>query len=104
MIDICKVCGLKKDLCVCEAIAREEQKIKISVEKIKFGKMITIVEGMNAKDIDLKAVTKNLKSKLACGGTLKNNIVELQGNHAERVKIELIKLGFNKDAISIEER
>ncbi|MBS3108611.1 translation initiation factor [Candidatus Woesearchaeota archaeon] len=102
MIDICKICGLKKDLCVCEEIAKEEQKIRIKVEKIKFGKMMTIVQGINAKDIDLKEITKGLKSKLACGGTLKDNVVELQGSHAERVKAELIKLGFNKESISIE--
>ena len=104
MIDICPTCGLNKDLCVCEAIAREGQRIKVKIEKRKFGKMSTLVEGIDSKDVDLKDITKNLKSKLACGGTLKNNIIELQGNHAEKVREELIRLGFKKETISIEKK
>ncbi len=104
MIDICPICGLNKDLCVCEAIAREEQRIKIKLEKRKFGKMSTLIEGIDGKEVDLKELTKSLKSKLACGGTLKNNIIELQGNHAEVVKSELIRLGFKKETISIDKR
>ena len=104
MIDICPICGLNKDLCVCEAIAREEQRIKIKLEKRKFGKMSTFVEGINGKEVDLKELTKSLKSKLACGGTLKNDIIGLQGNHAEAVKMELVRLGFKKETISIEKK
>ena len=104
MIDICPVCGLNKDLCVCEDIAKEDQRIKVKIEKRKFGKISTLVEGISSKDIDIKEITRNLKSKLACGGTLKNNVIELQGNHAEKVREELIKLGFKKETISIEGR
>lgn len=104
MIDICPTCGLNKDLCVCEAIAREGQRIKVKIEKRKFGKMSTLVEGIDSKDIDMKEITKKLKSKLACGGTLKNNIIELQGNHAEKVIAELVRLGFKKETIEIEKK
>ena len=104
MIDICPTCGLNKDLCVCEAIAREGQRIKVKIEKRKFGKMSTLVEGIDSKDVDIKEITKKLKSKLACGGTLKNNTIELQGNHAEKVIVELVKLGFKKETIEIEKK
>ena len=54
---------------------------------------------MNSKEIDIKDIAKKLKSKFACGGTVKDNIIELQGSHAAKVKQELIKLGFSPDSI-----
>ena len=38
MTDICPKCGLPRDLCVCESIAKETQKIEVTTEKKKFGK------------------------------------------------------------------
>ena len=99
MSDICPKCGLAKELCVCETIAKEEQQITIKVDKRRFGKLTTIIDGF--EDIDLKDLAKKLKSKLACGGTVKGKSIELQGNHAEKVKQELIKLGFNQNTINM---
>ena len=93
MSEVCHKCGLPKDLCVCETIAKEEQQIKVRVVKRRFGKLMTLVEGFDS-DIKLKEITKSLKSKLACGGTLKNKVIELQGDHREKVKQELEKIGF----------
>jgi len=86
---------------VCETIAKEDQRIVVKTEKRKFGKLITIVVGINAKDIDIKDVAKKLKSKFACGGTVKGDVIELQGQHKERVKQELIKLGFASGTIEV---
>jgi len=99
MNEICDKCGLPKQLCVCETIAKEDQEIIVKTEKKKFGKLSTIVEGIDPKEIDLKDVSKKLKSRFACGGTVKNGIIELQGDHIEGVKKELIRLGFKKDTI-----
>ena len=96
---VCPTCGLPRELCVCENIAREGQQITIKLEKRRFGKMSTIVEGMDEKTINLKDVASKLKSTLACGGTAKEGKIELQGRHLERVKEELIKIGFKKEAI-----
>lgn len=63
--------------------------------------MMTVVEGLS-KDVDVKDVAKRLKSKLACGGTAKNGIIELQGTHVVKVKEELIKQGFNAELITVE--
>ncbi|HLD11067.1 MAG TPA: translation initiation factor [Candidatus Nanoarchaeia archaeon] len=103
MSEICPKCGLPQDICVCESIAKEDQQIIISRVKRKFGKIATIIGGIKSKNINLKEVAKSLKGKLACGGTVKENSIELQGNHAEKVKEELIKLGFNSDSIIIKE-
>ncbi len=101
MSGVCPKCGLVQELCVCEMIAREDQRIKIVVVKRKFGKLITTVAGMNAKDVDIKDVAKRLKSKLACGGTVKDGVIELQGNHAARVREELVKMGFETSSIEV---
>jgi translation initiation factor 1 len=98
---ICNTCGLPKELCVCESIAKESQEIKVYTIKKKFGKKNTVVEGIDTKQIDLKDVAKKLKNVLACGGTAKEGKVELQGDHKQKVKEELIKLGFPQETIQI---
>lgn len=101
MSDICPTCGLPKDtLCVCENIAKEEEKIKVYTDRKRYGKKVTIIEGIS-KDIDSKKILKELKTKLACGGTAKENVIELQGDHKNRVKPILIKLGFPEDKIDV---
>ena len=92
---------MPKELCVCEEIAREQQRINVYSIKRKFGKIVTIVEGIDEKQLDLKALTKNLKSKLACGGTSKEGRIELQGNHKARVKEVLVEMGFSPDMIDM---
>ena len=104
MTETCLVCGLPNDLCVCESIAKEDQKIEVKLEKRKFGKPATVVTGLDSKTIDIKDLTKKLKNKLACGGTAKNDLVELQGNHTHRVKQELINLGYSEDSIVVKEK
>ena len=51
-------------------------------------------DGVNIKDI-----AKRLKEKRACGGTVKNNIIELQGNHKGHIKPILVSIGFNEEQI-----
>lgn len=98
---MCKVCGLPKELCVCQEIAREQQRISVYSIKRKYGKMVTIVEGIDEKQLNIKELTKNLKSKLACGGTSKGGRIELQGNHRARVREVLVGMGFSPEMIDM---
>jgi translation initiation factor 1 len=100
-MNICNTCGLPKELCVCESIAKESQQIIIKTVKKKFGKKNTVVEGIDTKQIDIKDLTKKLKNMLACGGTSKDNKVELQGDHRFKVRDEMIKLGFPPETIEV---
>jgi len=97
MSGICDICGLPKEICVCEDIAREQQRITIAVDKRRYGKMMTIVDGINPHDLDIDALVSNLKSICACGGTIKDGKIELQGDHRTRVKEALEKMGFVVD-------
>mgnify|MGYP001566843569 FL=1 len=62
---------------------------------------MTIIKGIDTSKIDIRDVMKKLKSKLACGGTYKNNEIELQGDHRQRVKEILVKEGFPKGIIEV---
>ncbi|HLC39769.1 MAG TPA: stress response translation initiation inhibitor YciH [archaeon] len=94
----CSTCGLLEDLCVCAALGREGQKIKIWVEKRKFDKPMTIVEGIKE---NAKEVASQLKSKLATGGTYKHGHIELLGDHRNRIVKILVKLGYSEEQIEI---
>lgn len=91
--------GLPTESDVFEEIAKSEQRIAITTERRRYGKYITLVSGFD-KHLDIKAIAKSLKEKLACGGTIKDSVIELQGNHQKQVKPVLVKLGFPEGAIS----
>jgi len=100
MNGVCPKCGLQKELCVCETLAKEKEKISVSAIKRRYGKIITVVKGLS-KDVDPKKILKDLKTMLACGGTLKEGAIELQGDHKRRVKEILVKLGFQEEQIEV---
>ena len=91
--------GLPSETDVFEEIAKSEQQIKVTTQTRRYGKKITLVEGFD-KHVDVKSVAKTLKEKLACGGTSRDNIIELQGDHKKKVRPILVKLGFAEDSIS----
>ena len=101
MSEICTTCGLPKELCVCETIAKESQKVIVRLEKKKFNKIYTTVSGIDNKEIDIKDLAKKLKSKFACGGTIKKGVVELQGDHKNKVKSFLVQTGFAPETIEV---
>ena len=101
MSEICPVCGLPKELCVCNNIGKEDQEITVRVEKKKFGKLVTIIEGLDPKTVDVHDILKQLKKKLACGGTAKESTIELQGDHRSVIKKILVDLGFSETSIRV---
>src|SRR3989338_5583329 len=100
MEGVCNQCGLQQDLCVCEVIAREQQKITIKIEKRKFGKKYTVVDGIK-KEANVDEMVKKLKAKFACGGTAKRGMIELQGDHKVRMKQAFVDLGFPEETIEV---
>ena len=96
-MEICPKCGLPKQACVCERIAKDSQNIKITVEKKRYGKYVTLVSGLSG--VNVREVAKLLKNELACGGTYRNDEVELQGDHRKKIKGALVKIGFNVESI-----
>ncbi|MBD3209314.1 stress response translation initiation inhibitor YciH [Candidatus Woesearchaeota archaeon] len=101
MPEIDPITGLPKELGTFENLAKERQKVTVSTTKKKFGKQYTIVEGVNEHEIDLKDLARKLKEQFACGGTAKDGVIELQGNHTKAIKGVLVKLGFAPDTIDV---
>ncbi len=97
-MEICPKCGLPMQACVCEQITKSSQRIKVTLDKKRYGKIVTVVSGFDSS-IDVKKIAKALKNELACGGTSKNNEVELQGDHSRKIREILVKLGFNEESI-----
>ena len=98
MDEICPKCGLPSNLCVCQEIAKESQKIKIKNDRRRYRKIVTIVSGLDdAKSAAM--LCKELKRKLACGGTVRGSTIELQGQHRKKVKEFLLKQGYKEELI-----
>ncbi len=95
MAGICSVCGLPEELCMCEQIAKEQQKIRILTDTRRYGKVVTVVEGIDSTDIDLDDLARKLKTRCAAGGTAKDGRIELQGEHKRKVKEVLEEMGFS---------
>jgi len=102
MAEICPVCGLPMDLCVCEEMSKEQQRIRIRLETRKWGKTTTVIDGINSKDMKLNKLATTLKSKCACGGTAKDEKIILQGDHRDVVKDVLVGLGFPVENIEVQ--
>lgn len=102
-MSICPKCGLPKELCTCKKIITSEG-IRIHSEKRKFGKFVTIIEGIDNDNMENTATL--LKKLLGCGGTIRkdnnnNKIIELQGDHKSRIVDVMAKIGFSRDIIKI---
>lgn len=95
MAGICSVCGLPEELCMCEQIAKEQQKIRILTDTRRYGKLVTVVEGIDSTDIDLDDLARKLKTRCAAGGTAKDGRIELQGEHKKKVREVLEEMGFS---------
>jgi len=102
MAEICPVCGLPRNLCVCGEMRKEQQRIRVRLETRKYGKQVTVIDGIDSKDVDLNKLATILKSKCATGGTVKDARIMLQGDLREVIKGLLIDQGFTSENIVVQ--
>ena len=102
MSEIDPITGLPKELGAWETITKEGQTIRVYLEKKKFRKFSTMIDGIDEKEVNLKDLAKRLKEQFACGGTAKDGKIELQGDHKSKVKQFLVKTGFPSATIEVE--
>jgi len=58
------------------------------------GKGVSAINGIPLPTAQLEAICSALKKKCGTGGTVKNGVIEIQGDHRDRLVEELRKLGF----------
>ncbi|MEM2192632.1 MAG: hypothetical protein QXG38_03355, partial [Candidatus Hadarchaeales archaeon] len=82
-------------------IASGKKRIRCYSSSRKRGKGVRVIEWIYANNISEEELMKELKTKLACGGTIKEGHIELQGDHRSRVKEVLIGMGFSPEMIDL---
>jgi len=95
----CERCGELEEDCRCSPPAKvftvpEKQTARLTVEKRKKGKLVTVVRGLSAEENDLPPLLVRLKNACGAGGTLKDDLLEIQGNHLARVRGLLADIGY----------
>jgi len=101
---LCPDCGRPKAGCIC-ARAREAQAmadaersggvVRIAREtKGRKGAGVTLVSGLGLSDKDLKALAKELKKKCGTGGTIKDGVIEIQGEQRDKLVALLEGKGY----------
>ena len=69
--------------------------VRLSYEtKGRKGKGMTLIAGLPLHEAGLLDLAKKLKQRFGTGGSVKERVIELQGDHREAVTQELRKLGF----------
>ena len=103
MTDLGKIAGLPEELGIGESIAKKGLQITVTIEKMRYKKLMTVVSGLADGGMDLHQLASDLKRKFACGGTVSDKKeILLQGDHRSKIRAALKKLGFDKESIKIE--
>ncbi|MCE5362159.1 translation initiation factor Sui1 [Pseudomonas sp. GLN_6] len=93
----CPDCSQPVDACTCkqtlipegDGIARVRRETKG-----RGGKTVTTISGVPLAVDALQELASALKKRCGCGGSLKDGVIEIQGDHVELLLAELIKQGF----------
>ena len=95
----CPDCRLALAQCSCKAKAKSapagDGVVKVSRQtKGRGGKAVTLVTGLPLDAEALAVLGKQLRTACGCGGTVKDGVIEVQGDHCEKVMGALVKLGY----------
>jgi len=96
---MCPECAKPKGSCVCgkktAVSAKGDGSVRVGREtKGRKGAGVTVISGIPLADDELKILAKELKSRCGSGGTVKDGVIEIQGDHRNLVLEELAKRGF----------
>jgi translation initiation factor 1 len=94
----CSACRLALADCACQARAKAapvgDGMVRVSLQsKGRGGKRATLVKGLALDSVALTLLGKQLRTACGCGGTVKDGVIEVQGDHRELVIEALAKGG-----------
>ena len=97
--EMCPGCGHKKKECACKANesskAAGRGNVRVSRETAgRKGNGVTVITGLPLNGPQLEELAKKLKAKCGAGGTVRDGMIEIQGEQRDRVVSELQKLGY----------
>ena len=95
---MCPACRQPQAQCVCRSVSAlpvGNGMVRVSREtKGRAGKGVTLVKGLPLGLAELTALGKQLKAACGSGGTVKDGVIEVQGDHVERVMAALTTHGY----------
>lgn len=94
---MCPDCNRPQDQCVCgePEVPQGDGIVRVSREtKGRKGQGVTLITGVPLAGAELKQLAKKLKAKCSCGGTIKDGVIEIQGDHRDLLVAELSKQGW----------
>jgi len=98
---VCDRCGQLESACACPPVVAEPKRIppdtqtaRLKVEKRPKGKVVTAVSGLDPAGNDLAELAARLKSRCGAGGTVKEGVIELQGDHLGAAEAALQAIGY----------
>ena len=95
---MCPACGNPTDQCACkqdESIPAGDGIVRVGREtKGRKGKGVTVITGVPLPPAELASLGRQLKQLCGSGGTVKDGVIEVQGDHRDRLVRELEKQGF----------
>ena len=80
----------------------EQSRIIVRLELRRFRKKTTVIEGLSGSQESLANVARELKRRLATGGSVKDGIIVLQGDQRDKTKEILSGLGYVGDSIEVQ--
>lgn len=95
---MCPNCGKPAAKCICrqkESSPKGDGIVRLMREtKGRKGKGVSLITGVPLEHDGLRNLAKQLKQKCGSGGTIKNGVIEIQGDHRDMLMEELKKLGY----------
>jgi len=95
---MCPACGNPITDCICrqkETVRRGDGIVKVGQEtKGRKGKRVTVITGVPLDHAGLSKLARELKQKCGTGGTTRNGVIEIQGDHRDILAEELKKQGY----------
>jgi translation initiation factor 1 len=75
-------------------VSRSEQRLRIRVERRRYGKAVTVIDGFE-RGTDVRALASHLKKRLGTGGTVADGRLEVQGDHRSQLPALLADEGYS---------